>query len=318
MLAAAVRALFVVDGTIADPAARTRVHRLLPALRGLGVEAEVLEPGPGRKWELLRRARGADVVVLQRVLPPRPLLRLLVRLNPALVFDFDDALFTLPELRPRFDAVCEAAVEVVAGSAELAGALDRRATVVPTVVEPGDYTLAEHGDRPLRVGWIGTAGNLPYLEVVRPALAGFELAVISSAAPAWPELRVHHVPWRLESAAAELAALDVGLAPLPDTPWTRGKCGLKALECMASGLPVVASPVGALATIVVPGETGFLARDPTEWRAALEGLANDAELRRRLGSAGRRRVEERYSVGVAAPALAAVLERAASARKRSA
>jgi glycosyltransferase involved in cell wall biosynthesis len=175
-----------------------------------------------------------------------------------------------------------------------------------------------------RLGWLGTEGNLPFLELVRPALVelrergrSFELEVISGATPHWPELSVKHVPWSLEGAAPALAELDIGLAPLPDTLWTRGKCGFKVIEYMASGLPVVASPVGAAREIVVHGETGFLAGDVGAWVDHLDSLLIDAALRRRLGGAGRRRVQERYCTDVAVSALRDVCERTAQRSRNS-
>src|SRR4051812_2280925 len=168
--AIAMRALFVVNGSREAPDARARVFALLPALAALGVEPRVLEPGPRRKWQLLPAARQADVVVLQRVLPPRPLLAALARLAP-LVFDVDDALGTRPELQERLRGMT-AVAEVVAGSEGIARTLpgSPRVTVVPTVVDSTAYAPPRPHEGPLRLGWIGTAENLPYLELVRPAL----------------------------------------------------------------------------------------------------------------------------------------------------
>jgi len=320
------RVLFLVDGDVREPSARARAYQLGPGLSALGVDARVLgsrdRAGPGGKVRVLRESRRADVVVLQRILPPRPVLAALARVNAALVFDLDDALYTLPSRRTRLRAVLESAVEVVAGSEEIARhvrAVSGAVTVVPTAVDPALYTPATGSSdgRPVRVGWIGTAGNLPFLELVRPALRelvrrgrSLDVRVISSSFPDWPELPVTPVPWQLDGAAAALAELDVGLAPLPDTPWTRGKCGLKVIEYMATGLPVVASPTGALSEIVLHGETGFLAASERDWVEHIDRLVADPELRRRLGMAGRRRVEGGYSIDTALPALVGVLERA--------
>jgi hypothetical protein len=148
-------------------------------------------------WQLLPAARKADVVVLQRVLPPRPLLAVLARTAP-LVFDVDDALGTLPELQGRLRAMTGVA-EVVAGNEEIARTLpgSPRVAIIPTVVDPAAYGPPRPHDGPLRIGWIGTPENLPFLDVVRPALAGRELRVISSAAPTWPvgaRERLHRAP----------------------------------------------------------------------------------------------------------------------------
>lgn len=329
------RVLFLTEGDVNNPSARVRVYHLVPGLAALGIEARILHPssraGPAGKARILRDARWADVVVLQRVLPPGSLVALLTRVNPALVFDFDDALYTFSALRDRLAPMLGLATEVVAGSEELARYARSRArsvTVVPTVVEPTSYRprAASPNGRPVHIGWIGTAGNLPFLEPIRSPLRevigrgrGVDFRVICSSFPRWPELAVTQVPWRIDGAEEDLAELDIGIAPLPDTPLTRGKCGLKAIQYMAAGLPVVATSLGALGEIVVDGETGFFAADEQDWIERLDRLVLDPELRRRLGAAGRRRAEERYSVSVAVPALAAVLERAAAtARKRAA
>lgn len=324
------RALFLADGDERDPATRQRILALLPALAAHGVDARVWTPAHRRgmraRVRLLRAASRADVVVLGRIAPPPPVLCAIARAAP-IVYDFDDALYADPAGRRRWSRVVRAATAVVAGSEELA----RRAreesaavSVVPTAVDPALYPRARgDGSGPARLGWLGTAGNLPFLETIRPALrelsgrgCAFELRVISSAEPDWPELPVRAVPWTLATAPAELAELDIGLAPLPDTPWTRGKCGLKALEYMAAGLPVVASPVGALSAIVEPETTGLHAASASEWAGALMALLADPARRRRLGAAGRQRVEERYGTERAAAALAVVLRRAAE-RERS-
>jgi glycosyltransferase involved in cell wall biosynthesis len=328
------RVLFLADGDLLEPSARFRAHQFVPGLAALGVEALVLSAkdrgGPSGKRRVVQAARRADVVVLQRILPPPVVLNLLARVNPALVFDIDDALYALPSRRKRLGAVLCSALEVVAGSEEIARnvrMLSRSVTVIPTVVDPASYTPATPSveGRAPRLGWIGTAGNLPFLELVRPALCelaarglAFDIRVISSWSPDWPELPVTPVQWRLDGAAAALAELDVGLAPLPDTTWTRGKFPVKAIEYMATGVPVVASPVGALARIVVHGETGFLAASERDWVEHLDRLGRDMELRRRLGATGRRRVEEHYSVAAALPALIGVLERAVASVRKSA
>jgi glycosyltransferase involved in cell wall biosynthesis len=138
-------------------------------------------------------------------------------------------------------------------------------------------------------------------EALGRAMPEARLRIVADAAIEVPGLRVENVPWSLESESRLLAESDIGLAPLPDTPYTRGKCGLKVLEYMAAGLPVVASPVGVNGDYVVPETTGVWATTSEEWIEAVRRLAGDAALRERMGRAGRRRVEAEFDFRVLAP-----------------
>ena len=120
-------------------------------------------------------------------------------------------------------------------------------------------------------------------------------------------LHVEYCPWQETTEAAELADADIGISWLPDDAWSDGKCGLKVLQYMAAGLPVIANPVGIQKKLVRPGETGFLVQTPGEWEAAVRQLALDPALRRRMGLAGRRRVEAEYQVSRGAAAWSRVL-----------
>jgi glycosyltransferase involved in cell wall biosynthesis len=111
-----------------------------------------------------------------------------------------------------------------------------------------------------------------------------------------PGLEIVDVPWSEATESAELAAADIGISWIPDDPWSRGKCGLKVLQYMAAGLPVITNPVGVHPEMVRHGETGYLVNSASEWVDAVRTLAHDPDLRRRMGAAGRRVVEERYSV----------------------
>lgn len=334
------RVAFLTNGSIRVPSARMRAYQLVPALREAGIDARVVDPGalPQRlgftrlyRLAVLRAARAADVVVVQKQLFDRATLTALTTVNPRLAYDFDDALYA-PHDRHRaaaavsrhvgrLDLVLAKAQLVIAGNDELAAyarARAARVAVVPTVVDVDRYARAIRPRRPggtVVLGWIGTAANLGYLEPLRRAIRELressavpvEFRVICSEPPDWPEVDVTFVRWSVERAIHDLAQLDVGLAPLPDTPWTRGKCGFKALEYMALGLPTIASPVGVMASIIDHGRNGFLAGAPEEWRLRLEQLIADAELRARIGEAGRAAVAERYSVQVAGPRLARLL-----------
>jgi glycosyltransferase involved in cell wall biosynthesis len=148
-------------------------------------------------------------------------------------------------------------------------------------------------------------GNLPYLARAEEALRrlaqrrpGLRLVVVSERAPASFAAPIEFRPWSKETEAAALAACDVGIMPLDDDDWTRGKGGFKLLQYMAAGLPTVASPVGVNREITVEGETGYLASTTGEWEERIERLLGDADLRERLGLAGRRRVEENYAMPI--------------------
>jgi glycosyltransferase involved in cell wall biosynthesis len=141
----------------------------------------------------------------------------------------------------------------------------------------------------------------------------FELAVVSNTKPTIPQtsLRWHFIPWSEETEISSLHSFDIGIMPLLDNEFQRGKCGMKLLQYMAVGIPTIASPVGVNRDIILHGETGFLASGEDEWRNALETLVRDAELRRQMGINGRQRCEELYSLKRWGPVLLDVFERVA-------
>jgi glycosyltransferase involved in cell wall biosynthesis len=290
------------------------------AERGLYVEAvPIRKGGAGRVKQLLAVAR-ADAVILQRKLLPAWQLALLRVAAGRLIYDFDDAMFQHDSFHPkgpvsrvrsaRFRATLRAADAVIAGNDYLGRSAKahidpHRVHVVPTCVEPKWYLPATHWrtGSAVRLVWIGQSSTLQslqcareHLEAAARRLPGLQLRVICDQATELDGLRVVARPWSSATEAAELAEGDIGIAWLPDDTWSRGKCGLKVLQFMAAGLPVVANPVGENRRLVIHGETGYLASTPQDWAAAIARLAANPALRRRMGAAGRRLVEERYSV----------------------
>lgn len=234
------------------------------------------------------------------------------------VLDLDD----LPVVRgetapgPRARRLVATADGLVLGNRALQGWFpDRRSWLVPTCIEPSAWPVADRGSRvgPPVLGWIGTAGGLRALEDLAPQLAaacarhGARLRVVCDVPPTLPGVPLDFVPWAGGREAEDLATIDVGLAPVREGPDTRCKCGLKALLSMASGAPVIASPVGALADIVVHGGTGFHATTPAQWGEALEALLSDRALRLRQGAAGRAAAIARWSYDVHEPTFMAAL-----------
>jgi glycosyltransferase involved in cell wall biosynthesis len=166
------------------------------------------------------------------------------------------------------------------------------------------------------IGWTGSHTSEQYLEVVRPALErvrrrhDFLLVVVGGGAFSSPGLDIVHRPWRSSTEVADLSDFDIGIMPLPDSEWERGKCGLKALQYMALGVPTVVSPVGVNKEIVEHGRNGLLAASDDEWEKAIELLLTDVDSRRRLGAEGRATVESTYSAAVHAPHVADIFREA--------
>jgi glycosyltransferase involved in cell wall biosynthesis len=259
--------------------------------------------------------------------------------KPYLV-DYDDAVFHNYDAHPRWivrallggkiselmrrAAVVAVGNEYLAEHARRAGA--RNVELIPTVVNLDRYPCipqAQTTPETFTIGWIGSPFTVKYLEFVRSALAevcrtdGARLVVVGVR-----DVRLDGVPtvvrpWSEATEGTEISAFDVGIMPLPDGPWERGKCGYKLIQYMACGRPVVASPVGVNTTIVEHGVNGLLAATVPEWIAALTRLRKDPVLRRRMGQAGRAKVESQYSLQVTAPRLAAVLRDLCSGRLAS-
>ena len=282
-----------------------------------------------KRLSTLLRARDVDLLWLEKeFLPwmPAPLEALLGR-QPYVV-DYDDAVFHRYDLHRnalirrvlgrKIDRVMQNAALVVAGNEYLAerarAAGAKRVETLPSVVDADLYTPAPARASGFTVGWIGSPVTAPYLEQVRPALAmltngGQATVSLIGAGDAikWDNAHVHILPWREESAIQHIQSFDVGIMPLLDEPFERGKCGYKLIQYMACGLPVVASPVGVNVQIVEHGVTGFLAESEQDWRQALVFLRDNPQKRREMGQAGRAKMEREYSLDATAPKLADLL-----------
>jgi glycosyltransferase involved in cell wall biosynthesis len=251
------------------------------------------------------------------------------------VLDLDDAIFHNYDLHRsaavrrlygrKIDRLMAGATLVTAGNdyladrARAAGA--RWVESLPTVIDLERYPLparaaVRDASAPLTVVWIGspaTAGYLkPLAEPLRRLAQEQPVRLLTIGADiALPGVPTVFEPWSADSEAASIARGDIGVMPLQDSPWERGKCGYKLIQYMACGLPVVASPVGVNRRIVADGRNGFLAADAQGWYRALRDLAADPALRARLGHQGRLCAEREYCVQVTAPKLAAWLTEAA-------
>jgi len=311
---------------------RQRVEPYLPLLAERGIRAEVIELAAGAlaRRAALCRAREFDGVLLHRKTLTWWDALALGDAGP-LIYDFDDAVMYQarspeaphPGRERRFQRTAARSELIIAGCpnlathASLAGAA--RVEVIPTGLDADAFPPKEiHGaQKRVRLVWVGSASTLKQLQTLGPVfeavgrdVPGAVLRVIADARLQVPGLEVENVPWSLADEARLLGEGDIGIAPLPDTPYTRGKCGFKVLQYMAAGLPVVASPVGINAEYVRPEATGLHATTAEQWTAAVERLAADAALRQRMGRAGRERVEKEFDFSVLGPKVCDVIEQA--------
>lgn len=263
--------------------------------------------------------------------------RLLSRLGVPYVVDYDDPIFHRYDshrnplvrglLGRKIDRVMREATLVVVGSeylgerARQAGA--RRVEHVPTVIDLSRYQVATAAaGGPYTIGWIGSPLTAHFLLLVREALAevckslSARVSLVGAGGLSLDAVPIDARAWSEATEVADLQRFDVGIMPLSDGPWERGKCGYKLIQYMACGRPVVASPVGANSQIVEHGVNGLLANTSADWVAALRAL-RDPALRARMGAAGRAKVEQGYSVQVTAPRLAALLRSVARTNRTS-
>lgn len=288
-----------------------------------------------RRVRELRSAKGYDLLWVEKELFPW-LPAMAERLfSPGIpcVLDFDDAIFHNYDIHPRrtvrwllaekIDSIMADAAVVVVGNqylahrARVAGA--RRVEILPSVVDLSKYPGIRNPGRNnmFTIGWIGSPSTSVHLLQVEDVLEqvcekrGGKVVLVGSGGNPFTGLMATIRDWNETTEAEEIGSFDVGIMPLPDHPWERGKCGYKLIQYMACGKPVVASPVGVNQEIVEDGVNGFLASTQQEWRDALTRLKEDPNLRRAMGEEGRRKVEKQYCLHVTAPRLHRILMEAA-------
>jgi glycosyltransferase involved in cell wall biosynthesis len=302
------------------------LHQVLYQTGKMGRKLSLVASGFGRRLSLMNSAKGYDAAYIFReaaLLGPPIIERLLKRRGVPIIFDFDDAVFvsyrspsngylSYLKFAAKTKKICSLAAHVMAGNsylADYARQFNARVTVVPTTIDTEKYLKRRDStaaEVPM-IGWTGSFSTVQHLDTLRGALQKlarherFRLRVIGT-----PEYRLEGVevearPWRSETELDDLRSIDVGVMPLPDDQWSRGKCGLKALQFMALGIPTICSPVGVNTEIVRDGENGFIAGTEDQWVERLGRLLRSAELRERMGAAGRATVEQGYSAIAQAP-----------------
>lgn len=296
---------------------RLRIHQYLSRLAADGIHPRTAQVPRGyltRRLFEMRLRRGDRLLIQKRLFAPAEIARLRGRAR-RLIYDVDDAVHLdgagSTRNADRYRAVTAAADRVLAGNDLLAAASARpeRAVLLPTPVDTDRLRPAPLSDRePGLAVWIGSRHGLPSLERVLPAFhraaarrPGARLVVMADRAPAGMEPEMEFVPWSPRAETELLARAMVGLMPLEDTPFNRGKCGFKILLYQAAGLAVAASPVGINASLVDPDRDGYLPQSDSEWEDACLRLLDPGPRTARFGERGRERVERTHSLNALYP-----------------
>jgi len=287
-----------------------------------------------RRMKDLHELRDFNYVFIQKPILPAPFFNMESRFarHRKMIFDFDDSIFLkkpggslLANWWPqekRVISICRMAHRVITGNESLAGFVRKlkiEPIVLPTPVDTEMFaTAANQPKRPSKIpviGWVGSPSTQTGLDLVMPSLidlhsrAPFVVRLIGTNPSAVPvRFPIEWKSWSLETEVSDVANLDVGLAPMKDTPWNRGKCGLKIMQYWAAGVPVVASPVGIYREIVRDGENGLLANTRADWSEKILALMKDPDLRKKVVQGGRKTVEERFSLKVLAPRFVQIFE----------
>lgn len=317
--------------------AATKMMLASPGFKGLRRIAyylRIMAERLARFWVILGLARRHQIVFFQRTTFPLGLHKLLKKVNAKLIFDFDDSIYMAdPEDgHPGFFRTLKNAAK----RAEVSGMLraSRAAVVenqflkayalrycpdVSLIPGPIDTRRFRPGPRASRrttvIGWIGSPSTAGYLSIVAEPLAllarehSIEVRLIGAGAYEFKGVRTLSVPWSLETEVSELQGFDIGIMPMTDNEWTRGKLGVKMLQYMAVGAVAAASRTPTNAEVIEDGVNGCLIDEPSQWAPRLSRLISDADLRERLGRQGRRTIEDRFSLDAGAPKLIGLLER---------
>jgi glycosyltransferase involved in cell wall biosynthesis len=235
------------------------------------------------------------------------------------VVDYDDAIFHNYDLNKRktvryfmgenIKTIMKGARLVIAGNEYIAEyakeAGSRRVEIIPTVIDLNKYYVKQNlPQKVFRIGWIGSPSTVKFLQIVKPVLSQLckeiptMVVLVGSGPICLGDIPIEVRTWSESTEVADIQSFDVGIMPLFDEPWERGKCGYKLIQYMACGIPVISSPVGINKEIVDNGVNGYLADNSEEWMSAFKILYDRPQLRKKLGESGRKKIELKYSLQV--------------------
>ncbi len=305
---------------------RYRIFQFIPILENKGWECEYIAANNQTLWQRLTFAflcRRYSIIIIQRKLFDFFTLKCISFFNSNIVFDYDDAIFINDDGSPssrrlkRFNQTTDTAKLSLAGNSYLASySMSKQIEITPTSIPLGQYTqkndvrkaylekktIDDDINQSLTLVWIGSSSTRKYLESHRHIIEGIgtkfnnvTLKIIGDFTLNFSNIHTQCIPWSADTEIEELMKADIGIAPMDEDPWTKGKCALKIIQYMACGLPVISSNTGANAEIVKHNETGFLANNLDEWIHSIEKLQNDS-LRKKMGVNARKRVALKYTV----------------------
>lgn len=308
-----------------EPFECEQLHGLLYKPGLFGQKLRLVASALSRRLATIRKMADFDVVYLFReaaLLGPPIFERLVHQSGIPIVFDFDDAIFvsyrspangylSYLKFAGKTKTICRLAAHVMVGNpylADYARQVNDHVTVIPTTIDTDKYKPLPRAESAVPViGWTGSYSTVQHLDTLRGALQklakqqSFRLRVIGTPTYKIPGVEVEASIWKADTELEDLSSIDIGVMPLPDDAWSKGKCGLKALQFMALGIPTICSPVGVNTDIIQDNENGMLAGSEDEWVEKMSRLLQSRETRERLGQAGRMTVQEWYSAKTQAP-----------------
>lgn len=316
--------IFLIQGNNVA-ASRYRVLQYLPFFQAGGIDTEVHEfPQAMAGWlPLYGRLKTAEMIFVQRKRLPRSVLFFLKRHKKKIIYDFDDAVMFKNSLSRNpyslrrtmsFKRMLGYADLVIAGNEflkEEAQKYHKNVRVLPTPIDTDRYREKDlHGSETVNMGWIGDHGSIHYMESYKDVWEAIGrkyghvvLTIICDTFIETKDISLHRIPWNYDREIDDLISLDIGLMPLFDDLWSRGKCGFKIIQYLGVGVPAVCTPVGINRDVIEDGVNGFWALTKDEWIEKLSILVENASLRARMGTEGRRRIMRHYSVQACAPRL---------------
>ena len=316
--------IFLVQG-MNVAASRYRVLQYLPFFHAAGIDAEVFEfPDRTADWPSLWEClKNGDVIFVQRKRLPRSVLLFLKRLKKRIVYDFDDAVMFKNSLSKNpyslrrtmsFKRMLHYTDLVIAGNEFLkqeAEKYHRHVKVLPTPVDAERYReKTYYKSEIVNMGWIGDHGSIHYMESYKDVWEAMGrkyknvvLTIICDTFIQTKDISLRKVQWNYEREIDDLMSLDIGVMPLLDDLWSKGKCGFKIIQYLGVGVPAVCTPVGINRDVVEDGVNGLWASTKDEWIEKLSTLVEDVSLREKMGIEGRRKIMDMYTVQACAPKL---------------